>query len=222
MEEKEIVAKNLALYRKKAGISQLELAKKLNYSNKNVSKWENGETTPSIFILHEIAKLYGVSVDDFLQEATVDKQEEVVENAKASKRRLKIFRMSMLLLSNAILFAVATVIIYILGIFGVTTFNKWLVYFYVSPLCVLSVVIYVRVLCKYVSILGVSAIGWLLCGMFFLSFSNVRSIALIFVLGAAYQFIATLISILVNLHLSNLVSTKFNEIKKKIRKKREK
>ena len=36
MEEKDIIANNLVNYRKKAGISQLELAKKLQYSNKNI------------------------------------------------------------------------------------------------------------------------------------------------------------------------------------------
>ena len=36
MEQKDIIAANLTGYRKKAGLSQLELAKKLNYSNKNI------------------------------------------------------------------------------------------------------------------------------------------------------------------------------------------
>ena len=72
MEQKEIVAANLTNYRKKAGISQLELAKKLNYSNKNISKWENGETTPSVFVLKEIANVYGITIDDLLNKSTID------------------------------------------------------------------------------------------------------------------------------------------------------
>ena len=43
MEQKEIVAANLTNYRKKAGISQLELAKKLNYSNKLRLECEENE-----------------------------------------------------------------------------------------------------------------------------------------------------------------------------------
>ena len=66
MEQKDIIAANLTGYRKKAGLSQLELAKKLNYSNKNISKWENGETTPNIFTLKQIADLYGITVDALL------------------------------------------------------------------------------------------------------------------------------------------------------------
>ncbi len=78
MDEKEIIARNLATYRKKAGLSQIEFAKKLNYSNKNISKWETGETTPNVFVLRKIAKLFGISVDDLINESTADKQEEVV------------------------------------------------------------------------------------------------------------------------------------------------
>ena len=38
-----IVARNIAACRKQAGMTQAELAEKLNYSDKTISKWENGE-----------------------------------------------------------------------------------------------------------------------------------------------------------------------------------
>ena len=37
------VAKNIAAYRKSHKDTQLDLARKLNYSDKSVSKWERGE-----------------------------------------------------------------------------------------------------------------------------------------------------------------------------------
>ncbi len=39
---KNTIAKNLSAYRKKAGLTQSQLAELLNYSDKAVSKWERG------------------------------------------------------------------------------------------------------------------------------------------------------------------------------------
>ena len=64
MEEvKDIVAKNIHELRKKNNMTQLELAEKLNYSDKTVSKWEKGENSPDITFLVEIANIFGVSLD---------------------------------------------------------------------------------------------------------------------------------------------------------------
>lgn len=64
MEEvKNIVAKNIYELRKKNNMTQLELAEKLNYSDKTVSKWEKGENSPDITVLVEIANIFGVSLD---------------------------------------------------------------------------------------------------------------------------------------------------------------
>ena len=58
-----IIAKNLSELRKKNRLTQLELAEKLNYSDKAVSKWEQGESLPGIEVLCKLSKLYGVSLD---------------------------------------------------------------------------------------------------------------------------------------------------------------
>jgi transcriptional regulator with XRE-family HTH domain len=69
MDENELkgtVAKNISKYRKHSNLTQLELAEKLNYSDKAVSKWERGEAMPDVFILKSIATLFKISVDDLL------------------------------------------------------------------------------------------------------------------------------------------------------------
>lgn len=58
-----IVAKNLSELRKRNRLTQLELAEKLNYSDKAVSKWEKGESLPGVEVLYKLSKLYGVSMD---------------------------------------------------------------------------------------------------------------------------------------------------------------
>ena len=56
----EIVGENLTFLRKKAGFTQLEFGEKFSYSDKTVSKWENGSVLPSVDVLKQIADFYGV------------------------------------------------------------------------------------------------------------------------------------------------------------------
>lgn len=65
---KRIIAQNIADLRRDAGMTQLELAARLNYSDKAVSKWERGESVPDILVLKSIADLYGVTVDYLIAE----------------------------------------------------------------------------------------------------------------------------------------------------------
>ena len=66
----QIVGENLAFLRKKAGFTQLEFGEKFNYSDKTVSKWEQGDILPSVDVLKAIADFYHVSVDYLLSEHT--------------------------------------------------------------------------------------------------------------------------------------------------------
>ena len=61
MEIKDI-GQRIAKLRKEKGYSQVELAKRLNVSDKTVSKWENGGM-PSIDLLPALASLLDVSID---------------------------------------------------------------------------------------------------------------------------------------------------------------
>lgn len=53
--------------RKKAGLSQARLGEKLGVSNKAVSKWENGGAKPGVDLIHKLADVLSVSVDDLLE-----------------------------------------------------------------------------------------------------------------------------------------------------------
>lgn len=53
----------LIVLRDKGGISQMSLAHQLDVSRQAVSRWESGDTTPSMDKLKALAKIYGVSLD---------------------------------------------------------------------------------------------------------------------------------------------------------------
>ena len=64
---KQTVARNIAALRRESGMTQIELAQALSYSDKAVSKWERGESIPDVSVLKEIASLFSVSVDYLLE-----------------------------------------------------------------------------------------------------------------------------------------------------------
>lgn len=70
------IGANLTKYRKALGLTQVELAQKLNYSDKAVSKWERGESVPDVLTLTLIASQFGVTVNDLVygEEAPVPAQ----------------------------------------------------------------------------------------------------------------------------------------------------
>lgn len=80
------IGNNIAAYRKRDNLTQAELAEKLNYSDKAVSKWERGESVPDVMTLVQLAELFGVTVNELLgEESAVAAAKETVERPKANK-----------------------------------------------------------------------------------------------------------------------------------------
>ncbi len=63
-----IFADKLINLRKKAGMSQEELADKLGVSRQSVSKWESMQSIPDINKIIELSKIFGVSTDYLLKD----------------------------------------------------------------------------------------------------------------------------------------------------------
>jgi len=64
----QIIAKNITVLRKNAGMTQAGLAEKIGYSDKSISKWERADGIPDVICLKTIADLFGVTVDYMLTE----------------------------------------------------------------------------------------------------------------------------------------------------------
>ena len=81
---KNVVARNLSELRQKNNMTQLDLAEKLNYSDKTISKWERAESTPDIAVLVQIADFFGVTLDYLVSAEHTDKSP--TENKSAGVR----------------------------------------------------------------------------------------------------------------------------------------
>ena len=60
--------KRMSVLRRKAGLSQTDLAEKLSVTSQAVSKWECGNAVPDIDILLELSHLYKVTINEMLED----------------------------------------------------------------------------------------------------------------------------------------------------------
>lgn len=123
----QIVAANLAELRRARGWTQAELAEKINYSDKSVSKWERGDGLPDLKVLVQLADLYEVALDTFVTQDAAHK----IEQVQKPRGRLSM-RILCELLAVSIVFLVATVV-YVLFSF-LANRNPWTLFLWALPL----------------------------------------------------------------------------------------
>ena len=69
--------------RKQAGLSQEELADKLNVSRQTVSKWELGDSTPDFDKIVPLCNIFGITTEELLRDKKIEeKREEKKESIK--------------------------------------------------------------------------------------------------------------------------------------------
>lgn len=129
MDIKENLAKNLIKYRKIANLTQAELAEKLNYSDKAVSKWERGESVPDLYVLKQLADFYEVKIDTLLDEP---KQSKIQAFKNLGKRRIAIGACS-----AGLVWLVAVCCFSFINILFPTINNTWIFFSYALPITAL-------------------------------------------------------------------------------------
>ncbi len=63
-----ILADKIIELRKQAGMSQEELAEKMNVSRQSVSKWEGAQSTPDLNRILQLSEIFGISTDTLLKD----------------------------------------------------------------------------------------------------------------------------------------------------------
>ena len=124
-----IIAKNIQKLRQEKGMTQAELAEKINYSDKTVSKWERGESLPDIVVLKNVADLFEVTLDYLVEE----EHEEKPVTKEIMDRN---YRRNCYIITGTSIFIVAlmaTLIYVILAMIFPGTAYPWLCYAYAVP-----------------------------------------------------------------------------------------
>ena len=135
---KQVVGENLIALRKANHLTQFELAEKLNYSDKSISKWENGDTLPDLETLNELCKFYGVTLDYLTHEVHENKNQFIIED-----KRMVINKAMIVALIDSIIWMIAT-IIFVYSIVLKKDTPYWIVYVYSVPATCLVTAVFCR------------------------------------------------------------------------------
>lgn len=140
MEElKLIIAGNIGKLRREANMTQLELAEKLNYSDKAVSKWERGESIPDVITLKQLADTFSVSVDYLLRADHPLETEAKRDYTKRQKR------------NHLLISFISCVLVWFIAVFLYTSMDvalptfhdkMWLAFVYAVPVTTIVLLIF--------------------------------------------------------------------------------
>lgn len=90
------IGKYIAGKRKTLGMTQKQLAEKLNMSDKSVSKWERGVCLPDVSVYMELCEILGISINEFLAGEDIDaenvekkSEDNIIQVTKDSKKKQK-------------------------------------------------------------------------------------------------------------------------------------
>ncbi len=183
------VAKNITELRILNNMTQMELAEKLNYSDKTISKWERAESSPDISVLVEMADLFGVTLDYLVRTENIE--ETVVEHknksAKYNRRAVSYVAEGGGWIIAIFAFIITTLITNQMSF-------QWLYFVYALP-----VVLIVKLIFNSIwfnprhNYLIVSALMWSILATIHITFLYFKvNVALIYLLGVAGQIVIIL------------------------------
>lgn len=109
--------------RKQSGLSQEELANRLNVTRQTISKWEVGDSTPDMEKLIAISDLFNVSLDELVKgeepqqnevkKSTLDNIKESVLTDANKARGKKIFKIAFIILGVIVAVDLISLVVYL-------------------------------------------------------------------------------------------------------------
>ena len=120
------IGANISSCRRQSDMTQAELAQKLNYSDKAVSKWERGESIPDVMTLAQLADVFGVGLDTLVSD---HKPTVVTENPP--KPRRKVDKRVIQMLVSILVWFVALFVYVVLSSMDIS--KSWLGFVYALP-----------------------------------------------------------------------------------------
>ena len=185
---KSVIAKNIADLRKSSGWTQTELARKLNYSDKAISKWERAESMPDVTVLKDMADTFGVPIG-YLLEA----EHPAFSSAAAVPKHRARNRIIIALLSASAVFFIATVLYVVSGLFSLDTCEpSWLLYIYAIPPALAVLLVFNSIWGrKNLNLIIISLTLWSILLCIYVSFQS-PNIWMVFLIGIPAQIIVML------------------------------
>lgn len=172
-------ANRLNELRRASGMTQLELAERLNYSDKSISKWERADGIPDLYVVMQIADIFEVTPNDLVSDKPF-------KRAMISRNKLIITFLAM-----AAPWLLATIANWITGLI-LPEFPVWYYYIFAIPVTAIIAIVFTSIwwnrLWRFIS---VSALIWSIPTCVFSLFSTSNN-AFIYIVAAVVQVMAIL------------------------------
>lgn len=175
------IARNISAYRKRCNLTQAQLAEKIAYSDKAISKWERAEGIPDTLVMLELCEIFGVTLNDLVADKVKKQAPFFLRN-----------RLIITLLSISLVWLVAVVIFVILGFVLSHNHYLWLCFIYPIPVSFIVCVVFSALWGnKILRLLSISGLIWSTClGAYmplYLFYENSNN-WLVFLIGIPVQF----------------------------------
>ena len=186
---KSVIAKNIYTLRTANKMTQLEMAEKLNYSDKAVSKWERADGLPDIVVIKQIADMFGVTVDYLMsteEERAAKGLAEVKQPVTAEPRRYSPAKRLITVISLIGIWTIS------LGLFFVCWTQElfvWQIFIYTLPVFFITWLVFNSTWGnKRHNLYIISALVWSILLVFYIAFLK-YNVWMIFLLGVPAQII---------------------------------
>ena len=121
------IGNNIAAFRRQMGLTQAELAERINYSDKAVSKWERGDSVPDVMTLLQLAELFGVTMNDLVGSDTGT----AVVTKQPEKPKRRVDKRVIQMLASLLVWFVALFLYVVLSSVGIP--KSWMGFLYAVP-----------------------------------------------------------------------------------------
>ena len=169
--------------REKNNMTQAELAEKLNYSDKSISKWERGDGVPDVIVMNKIAELFGVTLNDLVSD----------EKPKLPRKKPHLTnRIIIPLLSVGLVFLIASIAFFVLRMVDVWVDKSALLFAYAVPISLIVMLVFSEIWWVLTArLLTLSGLIWSFFICIRLTVAN-EDINYIFIIAAILQVITVL------------------------------
>lgn len=187
------IAENITKLRKINNLKQTDLAEKINYSDKAISKWERGDSVPDVECLCKLASVFNVTVDYL----TKSHNEVEISNTKNDKRAFLNDLLTMILLCVSVLFISTIAFVFAIITSRAPASKMWVSYVIALPIISCIVALYGK---RYsfwlVKIISSSLVLWtLLTAIYCISLINgIYELWMLYFIGLPIQAAICLIS----------------------------
>ena len=174
-----VIGTNIKELRKANKLTQYELAEKLNYSNKAISRWESGEVVPDVLTLNKICELFKIPLSQIFEEnVTTTKVKKYYKMQMGNKLAISLLGIMLVWLAATITF-VSVQLTY--GIY------LWQVFVWSIPLSAIVGIVFNSIWGKAMfNYLLITILNWSALASVYLSIGNYR-LWLIFIIGIPIQ-----------------------------------